>query len=409
MLSISTNADAFQTSVNPENITSSHSEKKKHKKKKRVRDEDNQDTAEADPEAKREKKKKRKQRDQEPVVGEVAESEPVLDVVPDVALKPKKRKERARARDALLTEQTDAEIEANSQASAAALLSAIVAASITNPETPQTHPEQVQVHQGQPFVQYPAMQYEYPGPAPPSFDPQLQSVFAPPGGGSAFSELAFGSNEELLRALQDLDMSKIAHVLKSLGEAAAANTPNPAFAGQLGFIPAQLEQLPPPSLGQLPVGSHAILGIPPKQTVAFPSHKRTIDMSLPGNELHANSDHAYLLANKWLTASKLADLVRDEGLSLASLWLKNLNLLSFVATGLVYKKGKFSAIEEQQLRSAVERYKNVRLSSNSTHPLMYLFRVVCQEKQLNNEQLHEIIFAKADKNKDTAFWSELSA
>lgn len=367
MLSISTNADAFQTSVNPENITSSHSEKKKHKKKKRIHDEDNQDAADADPEPRTEKKKKRKLRDEEPAVSEVAGSESA-----DVSLKPKKkRKEKGKGRDTLLTEQTDAEIEANSQASAAALLSAIVAASITNPESPQiplTPPEQVQIPQGQPFVQYPAAQYGYPGPAPPAFDPPLQSVFAPPGGGSAFSELAFGSNEELLRALQDLDMSKIANVLKSLGEASAASAPNPAFAPQLGFIP-QLEQLPPSALGRLPAGSHTILGIPPKQTVTFSSHKRTIDMSLPGNELHVNPDHAYLLANKWLTASKLADLVRDEGL--------------------VYKKGKFSAIEEQQLRNGMERYKN--------------------EKQLSDEQLHEIIFAKADKNKDTAFWSELTS
>jgi len=328
MLSISTNADAFQTSVNPENITPSHSDKKKHKKKKRVRDEGSQDNAEADPEARREKKKKRKLRDQEPMVGEAAGSESVPDVAPDVILKPKKkRKEKGKGRDTLLTEQTDAEIEANSQASAAALLSAIVAASITNPETPQVDspPEQLQAPQGQAFAQYPAMQYGYPGPPPPSFDPQLQSIFTPPGGGSAFSELAFGSNEELLRALQELDMSKIAHVLKSLSEAATTNGPSHAFAPQFGFIPTQLEQLPPSSLGQLPVGSHAILGIPPKQTVAFSSHKRTIDMSLPGNELHTNSDHAYLLANKWLTASKLADLVRDEGLSPIPLWLKNSN------------------------------------------------------------------------------------
>ena len=325
MLSIS---DAFQTSVNPENITS-HLDKKKHKKKKRIRDESSQDNEEADPEARREKKKKRKLRDQEPMVGEAAGSESV----PDVILKPKKkRREKGKGRDTLLTEQTDAEIEANSQASAAALLSAIVAASITTPETPQVDsppPERVQAPQGQPFAQYPAMQYGYPGLPPPSFDPQLQSIFAPPGAGSAFSELAFGSNEELLRALQDLDMSKIAHVLKSLGEAAAANGPSHAFAPQLGFIPTQLEQLPPPSLGQLPVGSHAILGIPPKQTVAFPSHKRTIDMSLPGNELHTNSDHAYLLANKWLTASKLADLVRAEGLSPTPLSLKNSNSLCY--------------------------------------------------------------------------------
>jgi len=319
MLMITTSAnDAFQTSVNPANITSSNSERKKHKKKKRARGEDNQDTAEADPEEKREKKK-RKQHNQESVAAKTAAPESLPDAVPDVASKPKKKRKekgRGRGRDTLLTEQTDAEIEANSQASAAALLSAIVAASITNPETPQLHlppPEQVQVPQGQPFVQYPTMQYGFPGPTQPSFEPQLQSTFVHPAG-SAFSELAFGSNEELLRALQDLDMSKIAHVLKSLGEASAVNAPGLAVAPQLGFMPAQLEQLPPPALGQLPAGSHTILGIPPKQTVAFSSHKRTIDMSLPGNEQHTNSDHAYLLANKWLTASKLAELVRDEGL-----------------------------------------------------------------------------------------------
>jgi hypothetical protein len=311
-------SDAFQSSVNPANITSFHSEKKKHQKKKRARGEDNQDTAEADPEEKRQKKKHKKH-NQKSVFAEAAAPESLPDAAPDVASNPKKKrkKSKGRGRDMLLSEQTDAEIEANSQASAAALLSAIVAASITNPETPQLHvpppPEQVQVSQGQPFVQYPTMQYGFPGPAPPSFEPQ--SAFAHPTGGSAFSELAFGSNEELLRALQDLDMSKIANVLKSLGEAAAVNTAGLATAPQLGFMPAQLEQLPPSALGQLPAESHAILGIPPKQTVAFSSHKRTIDMSLPGNEQHTNSDHAYLLANKWLTASKLAELVRDESLS----------------------------------------------------------------------------------------------
>ena len=30
-------------------------------------------------------------------------------------------------------------------------------------------------------------------------------------------------------------------------------------------------------------------------------------------------------------------------------------------TGLVYKKGKFSAIEEQQLKSAIERYQTVSI------------------------------------------------
>ncbi|KAF8165542.1 hypothetical protein B0H34DRAFT_647541 [Crassisporium funariophilum] len=127
-------------------------------------------------------------------------------------------------------------------------------------------------------------------------------------------------------------------------------------------MPSQL-QTPAPPVGQLPATSSTILGIPPKQ------HTRTINMDLPGNEQHTNPDHAHILANKWLNASKLAELVRDEGL--------------------VYKKGKFSAIEEQQLRSAIERYQN--------------------EKQLSEQQLLESIFSKNDKSKDTAFWAELTA
>jgi len=91
-------------------------------------------------------------------------------------------------------------------------------------------------------------------------------------------------------------------------------------------------------------------------------------MSLPGPEQHMNVDHAYLLANKWMNAGKLADMVREQGL--------------------VYKKGKFSAIEEQQLKDAIENYRI--------------------HKGLTPEQLSELIFAK-NGTKDNAFWSEITS
>ncbi|KDR83959.1 hypothetical protein GALMADRAFT_55649 [Galerina marginata CBS 339.88] len=128
-------------------------------------------------------------------------------------------------------------------------------------------------------------------------------------------------------------------------------------------------QLPPAVVGQFPVPSNAILGVPSKHPPHVVGHRRTINMALPGNEQHSNPEHAYILANKWLNASKLAELVKDEGL--------------------VYRKGKFSAIEEQQLKAAMENYQH--------------------GKQLSAEQLLDIIFAKTDKSKDTAFWSEITA
>lgn len=54
---------------------------------------------------------------------------------------------------------------------------------------------------------------------------------------------------------------------------------------------------------------------------------------------HDPSSHADLLATKWLNAGKLAELVQTQNL--------------------VYKKGKFSAIEEAQLTQAIDAYKTV--------------------------------------------------
>ncbi|TFK75752.1 hypothetical protein BDN72DRAFT_756223 [Pluteus cervinus] len=97
-------------------------------------------------------------------------------------------------------------------------------------------------------------------------------------------------------------------------------------------------------------------------------------MSLVSSEPQGHPEHAYLLANKWLNANKLAELVKTQGCHLL---------------GLVYKKGKFSAIEEQQLKSAIDAYR--------------------MGKGLTEEDMQEIIFPKNEKQKDNIFWSEITS
>lgn len=152
------------------------------------------------------------------------------------------------------------------------------------------------------------------------------------------------SNELVLRALQDFDISKIANVLKTLGEAAAAaNIPFGA--------PPDVSAEPTP-LCQIPVSSKHILEAPENQASGSGT-------SAPAEEQYTSSEHAHLLANKWLNANKLNELVKTQGALYSN--LKLAKLLTPLRTGLVYKKGKFSAVEEQQLTSAIEAYRYVRV------------------------------------------------
>jgi Myb-like DNA-binding protein REB1 len=123
----------------------------------------------------------------------------------------------------------------------------------------------------------------FPGPQP------SMSLFPTPNN-LPFPDLAFGSNEDVLRALQDLDISKIAGVLKTLTDAAdAANIPTP------------------------------LTGIPSTSTLpslAAASSASTISSKLasPSSDLPSHPDHAHLLASKWMGPTKLAELVASEGL-----------------------------------------------------------------------------------------------
>ncbi|KAG6336529.1 hypothetical protein ID866_2551 [Astraeus odoratus] len=273
----------------------------------------------------------------------------------------------------------------NHHASSAAFLNAVVAAASATSSASQPmdmppyphHPPYQEHHpmipdQQTPYLPYPPVHYGYEDPqfGHPPPPPQPQPLF--PGVGGAMPDFSFTSNDDILRAIQDMDMSKIASVFKSLGDAAAAaangSAGNPLPPGFMPPVPPNGEAaLRPQSVMNMPsTSSGSALSTAPKSTKS--SHKRVLDMSLPGPE-PSNPEHAHMLANKWMNASKLAELVKTEGL--------------------VYKKGKFSAIEEQQLKTAIENFRTTR--------------------GFSDDQILEIIFQKNEKGKDNTFWSEITA
>ncbi len=77
------------------------------------------------------------------------------------------------------------------------------------------------------------------------------------------------------------------------------------------------------------------------------------------------------------------------------------------ATGLVYKKGKFSAIEEQQLSNAIQAYKEVRLATSKAK--VTIDNHAAQENRIDDAGFIDLVFAKRGAKNNTAFWSALSA
>ncbi|KAJ3525663.1 hypothetical protein NMY22_g10482 [Coprinellus aureogranulatus] len=250
----------------------------------------------------------------------------------------------------------DCDIDANAQASTAALLNAIVAA--VSSATPPENPPDPQVYAPQHIVPQP---HFVPFPLP--FNHFPPGAVAPDGSfpACALNDLTFASNDDVLRALHNMDMSKFARGPD--GPSLAANMS--AFAPPASvFAPPP----PPPTLhapispvNQLPVGSSTVLNVPKNSTA------RHATILAECTEQPADR-HADLLATKWLNARKLAELVESEGL--------------------VFKKGKFSATEERQLNEAIEEHKRLN--------------------NLSDAQLQDIIFPKNEKNKDTEFWTKIT-
>jgi hypothetical protein len=201
----------------------------------------------------------------------------------------------------------------------------------------------------------------YPYSTIPNDLPLNTPAFQPP---ISFSEAAipgleYASSDDILRALQDLDVTKVASVLKTLGEAAAAaNIP-------LTSLPSTLLQRPQPT-----TSIDATPDIVESTAQRVLQHRRhLVDVNTHQEPLE-HSDHAELLATKWLGASKLKELARSQGQCQCHLESPDVQFSPFVI-GLVYKKGKFSAIEEQQLSDAIKAYKEVStVSSQVKIPLM---------------------------------------
>ncbi|CAE6481778.1 unnamed protein product [Rhizoctonia solani] len=170
---------------------------------------------------------------------------------------------------------------------------------------------------------------------------------------------SLGSNEELLRALQGFDLSKLTGAFKypepmateNAGPAHQANDSGPSSLGNV----AQLDHSQPVAAPAGASGSKAR----PKKTVA----------PQPGSQI-VNLEHADILATHWLNPAKLAELVKEQGL--------------------VYKKGKFSAVEEHQIEEALQSYAKAR--------------------NLTPQEIDAIIFSKGKKAKEeyNTFWSEIT-
>ncbi|KAI0033343.1 hypothetical protein K488DRAFT_47937 [Vararia minispora EC-137] len=79
------------------------------------------------------------------------------------------------------------------------------------------------------------------------------------------------------------------------------------------------------------------------------------------------SDAAELLATKWLDSKTLDELAKNEGV--------------------VFKKGKFSVLEDEQLLAALDKYR--------------------EEKTLSEDQLLDVIFPKKGE-RDAAFWTAIA-
>ncbi|KAJ7684010.1 hypothetical protein B0H17DRAFT_941295 [Mycena rosella] len=155
-------------------------------------------------------------------------------------------------------------------------------------------------------------------------------------------------------------MSKIAGVLKTLSDAAeAANVP--------------LTGLPAPSAPLVPALPASSSGSVPRLESAPKKSKRrgALDPTLPSASSGppTRSDHEHLLATKWMGPTKLAELVRSEGL--------------------VYKKGKFTAVEIKLINDAVENYRTTR--------------------GLTEDDMQGIIWPHNEKQKDATFWSEITS
>lgn len=254
------------------------SSRKKHKKK-RSREVDDTD---GQPDEHVKPKKKKKTRDVvESVetslpVADTSDVSPTLDMVVEKRSK-RKKKDKGKGRPAAepsAIPQAQSIPQANQAGdedlgTSAAFLSAVVAAASATSHIQDNGPPGYPPQPITPYPPYAEHLVQYPPPpgypyphhpqpppyGPPGMYPDLHGILP---------DLNLASSEELLRTLQDMDISKLATVLKTLGEAGVPTPSNAPLSIPPSFVPPPAPPGPPP-VNQVSAKSVAILGRYPKQ------------------------------------------------------------------------------------------------------------------------------------------------
>ncbi|KZT60778.1 hypothetical protein CALCODRAFT_492038 [Calocera cornea HHB12733] len=163
-----------------------------------------------------------------------------------------------------------------------------------------------------------------------------------------------GTNStDLIRALQQIDLSKFASSLR-------------AMSGDLVPQPAATTSAAASTVAQ--AARHKTTnGDHRKSAVGLGA---ALQRAVAASQEYDGLDHATLLATKWLNPTKLAELV--------------------VSHGLHYKKGKFSTVEEEMIGNALEGYRI--------------------QRNMSVDALRDVIFAKGKKAREanSTFWSEIT-
>lgn len=323
--------EALQKAVGEANKVA-HSIKKKFK---RVRTEDPTDSNDLAESHQQKKKKKSKHAVQEQLVSSAPNVtvpehsiEPVVaaapDVSPDTAVKKKKKnskgKEKATHVDAAPADSENPafagpppEHPANLDVATSSedFISAVVAAASATSNAPMDHPPPYEQHIP-PYMGYPGEFSPYPYPQhghQPPFDPSQHAQPMFPDSSMNLPDLNFASNEDLIRSIQDFDLSKVMSVLKTLGEAAAAASvvynPGPLF------VPRPPRA--PPVVNPRAAKSDSILGRPPRAPRFVQPSATTGSQNEAGDIAYDNPDHAHMLANVWMNTQKLNEMVKSEG------------------------------------------------------------------------------------------------
>lgn len=230
--------------------------------------------------------------------------------------KPAKEKQRAVSDTLASPDQLPVEhgiSEQNAQAGNAFLSAVVTAAASTDQALAQNMPTPgFQLPSQYPLAAYTSLQAQHG--QQPTFTLPYSSNFS-------ISDLTAGANEEILSALQDMDLTKLTNALRTLGDATSGISTAFPLPGQAGMSASQIHShmpllshtghIGPSAVGRVPAPSSLILGQPPRNPPNPTLVART--STVVGSE--DSLENAHLLANKWMSASRLAELVKTKGMS----------------------------------------------------------------------------------------------